>query len=285
MSNLFVLLQYIAPQHLISRLAGKLANGTLFKNQLIRLFVRRYNVDLSESRFEDIHQFKNFNAFFTRELKPGARPAASVTGAILCPVDGSISEVGAISNDNLLQAKGRFFSLDALLGGDSKLAAQFQEGCFATVYLSPRDYHRVHMPLGGRLQKMIYIPGKLFSVNQATTRSIPSLFARNERVVCLFETDAGPMAVILVGAMIVAGIETIWSGQVCPTAGTRAIRTTDYSEHSPPIEIAGGSEMGRFKLGSTVIVLFGHGAITLETDLQAQTPVRMGQLLGRISGH
>ena len=284
MSTLLVLLQYIVPQHLISYLAGKLADGKLFKNQLIRLFVRRYNVDLSESKIEDIHQFKNFNAFFTRELKPGARPAASVSGAILCPADGAISQLGAISNNNLLQAKGRFFSLDALLGGESKLAAQFQEGCFATVYLSPRDYHRVHMPLGGRLLKMIYIPGRLFSVNQATAGRIPNLFARNERLVCLFQTDAGVMAVILVGAMIVSGIETIWSGQVGTTAGSGAIRSTGYSEHSPPIEIARGSEMGRFKLGSTVIVLFTHGAITLETDLKAQTPVRMGQLLGRLNG-
>ena len=283
MSTLFVLLQYIVPQHLISYLAGKLADGRLFKNQLIRIFVKRYNVDLSESKIEDIHQFKNFNAFFTRELKPGARPAANVSGAILCPADGAISQLGAISN-NLLQAKSRFFSLEALLGGESNLAAQFQEGCFATVYLSPRDYHRVHMPLGGRLHKMIYIPGRLFSVNQATARRIPNLFARNERVVCLFHTDAGAMAVILVGAMIVSGIETIWSGQVGTTAGTGAIRSTDYSEHSPPIEIARGSEMGRFKLGSTVIVLFAHGAITLEPDLKAQTPVRMGQLLGRING-
>ena len=283
MSTLFVLLQYIVPQHLISYLAGKLADGRLFKNQLIRIFVKRYNVDLSESKIEDIHQFKNFNAFFTRELKPGARPAANVSGAILCPADGAISQLGAISN-NLLQAKSRFFSLEALLGGESNLTAQFQEGCFATVYLSPRDYHRVHMPLGGRLHKMIYIPGRLFSVNQATARRIPNLFARNERVVCLFHTDAGAMAVILVGAMIVSGIETIWSGQVGTTAGTGAIRSTDYSEHSPPIEIARGSEMGRFKLGSTVIVLFAHGAITLEPDLKAQTPVRMGQLLGRING-
>ena len=283
MSTLFVLLQYIVPQHLISYLAGKLADGRLFKNQLIRIFVKRYNVDLSESKIEDIHQFKNFNAFFTRELTPGARPAANVSGAILCPADGAISQLGAISN-NLLQAKSRFFSLEALLGGESNLTAQFQEGCFATVYLSPRDYHRVHMPLGGRLHKMIYIPGRLFSVNQATARRIPNLFARNERVVCLFHTDAGAMAVILVGAMIVSGIETIWSGQVGTTAGTGAIRSTDYSEHSPPIEIARGSEMGRFKLGSTVIVLFAHGAITLEPDLKAQTPVRMGQLLGRING-
>ena len=283
MSTLFVLLQYIVPQHLISYLAGKLADGRLFKNQLIRIFVKRYNVDLSESKIEDIHQFKNFNAFFTRELKPGARPAANVSGAILCPADGAISQLGAISN-NLLQAKSRFFSLEALLGGESNLTAQFQEGCFATVYLSPRDYHRVHMPLGGRLHKMIYIPGRLFSVNQATANRIPNLFARNERVVCLFHTDAGAMAVILVGAMIVSGIETIWSGQVGTTAGTGAIRSTDYSEHSPPIEIARGSEMGRFKLGSTVIVLFAHGAITLEPDLKAQTPVRMGQLLGRING-
>ena len=190
-----------------------------------------------------------------------------------------------IKNNNLIQAKGRFFSIEALLGGDSRMATLFQEGCFATVYLSPRDYHRVHMPLAGRLQKMIFIPGKLFSVNQATADNVHNLFARNERVVCLFQTDAGPMALILIGAMIVASIETVWSGQVCPSAGSRPMRTTDYNQHSPPIELSAGSEMGRFKLGSTVIVLFAHGAITLETELNANTSVRMGQLLGRINGH
>ena len=285
MSYLFVLLQYLLPQHLISHLVGKLAEGRPLKNQLIRLFIKRYKVDLAEYRIQNITQFKNFNAFFTRELKPEARPVASNHDGVLCPADGAISQLGLISNNNLIQAKGRFFSIEALLGGDSRMATLFQEGCFATVYLSPRDYHRVHMPLAGRLQKMIFIPGKLFSVNQATADNVHNLFARNERVVCLFQTDAGPMALILIGAMIVASIETVWSGQVCPSAGSRPMRTTDYNQHSPPIELSAGSEMGRFKLGSTVIVLFAHGAITLETELNANTSVRMGQLLGRINGH
>lgn len=163
------------------------------------------------------------------------------------------------------------------------MATLFQEGSFATVYLSPRDYHRVHMPLGGRLQKTVYVPGKLFSVNKATAAAVPDLFARNERFVCLFQTDAGPMAVILVGAMIVAGIECVWSGHVCPGAGTRTIRNTDYSNHNPPIQFASGAEMGRFKLGSTAIVLFAHGAINWEPELNADSAVRMGQLFGTMN--
>lgn len=285
MSYLFVLLQYLLPQQLISRLVAKLAQGKFFKNQLIHAFVKHYRVDLSESRIEDISQFENFNAFFTRELKPKLRPLASDTDAILCPADGAISQLGSISNNNLLQAKGRFFSLQALLGGDAQLATLFQEGSFATVYLSPRDYHRVHMPVAGRLQKMIYIPGNLFSVNRATAESVANLFSRNERVVCLFHTELGPMALVLVGALIVGGIETVWSGQVCPPASSRTIRVTDYGEHNPPVEFSSGAEMGRFKLGSTVIALFAHGAITLDSELAADSPVRMGQLLGRTNNN
>jgi phosphatidylserine decarboxylase len=283
MSSVFVLLQYLLPQHLISRITAKLAQGRFLKNQFIRAFVRRYRVDLSESRIEDIRQFENFNAFFTRQLKPGLRPLAGDIDAVLCPADGAISQLGHISNNNLLQAKGRLFSLPALLGGDAQMATLFQEGCFATVYLSPRDYHRVHMPLAGRLLKMIYIPGDLFSVNRVTAKSVANLFSRNERVVCLFQTEVGPMALVLVGAMIVAGIETVWSGQVCPSAGSRTIRLSDFTDNSPAIEFVSGVEMGRFKLGSTVIALFAHGAMNLNSELAADSPVRMGQLLGRIN--
>ena len=169
-----------------------------------------------------------------------------------------------------------------LLGGDQKIAQHFQEGSFATIYLSPRDYHRVHMPLAGTLLKTIYVPGKLFSVNQTTASSVANLFARNERLVCLFETEAGPMALVLVGAMIVAGIDTVWSGQVCPGKDSSRAKVTDYSEHSPPIELATGAEMGRFRLGSTAIVLFGHGRVTLERSLTANSSVCMGQLLAGI---
>jgi len=282
MSHLFVLMQQLLPQHLLSRLAGKFAAGTFAKNLLIRAFIKRYRVDLSEAVIQDPGKFENFNAFFTRELQAGARPIAQEPDAIVCPGDGAISQLGAIDDDRLLQAKGRQFSLLDLLGGDSQMADLFKSGSFATVYLSPRDYHRVHMPLTGQLQKMIYVPGKLFSVNQVAADKLPNLFARNERCVCLFQTEVGPMAVILVGAMIVAGIETVWAGQVCPTAGSRTVRSTDFSEHRPPIQLSTGAELGRFKLGSTAIVLFAHGAIELEDSLVANSTVRMGQLLGRI---
>jgi phosphatidylserine decarboxylase len=259
---------------------GKLAQQRWPKKLLINAFIRRYRVDMSESLIAEHGDFKNFNAFFTRELKPGARPIAADSGAIVCPADGAVSQAGKLADNRLLQAKARFYSVRDLLGGDSRLAEMFRDGTFVTIYLSPRDYHRVHMPLSGRLQKMIYVPGKLFSVNQVTTASVANLFARNERVICLFETEIGPMAVIMVGAMIVASIETVWSGQVCPAAERSRVHTTDYSNISPPITLTTGAEMGRFKLGSTAIVLFGRGAMELNTMLATNSSVRMGQLLG-----
>lgn len=283
MSRLFVAFQYLLPQHLLSRIVGILAQSKWPKKLFIGAFIKRYRVDMKEALVSDPSSFENFNAFFTRELKPGARPIAQDTDAIVCPADGCISQLGQIEDTRLLQAKGRVYNLEDLLGGDSRLAQQFRNGSFATIYLAPRDYHRVHIPVSGRLEKMIYVPGKLFSVNQATTAAVANLFARNERAICLFQTDAGPMAVILVGAMIVAGIETVWSGQVCPTAATRRVHVNDYRHHSPPIELATGSEMGRFKLGSTAIVLFNHGAVNLESSLAAGSAVRMGQLLGRFN--
>lgn len=282
MSYLFLLMQHLLPQRGLSRVAGKLAESAWIKNLLINAFIKRYRVDMSEAKIDEPTKFKNFNAFFTRELKPDTRPIAQDSDAIVCPADGTISQLGRINNNQLLQAKGHFYSLEDLLGGDSKAAKLFLDGNFVTIYLSPRDYHRVHLPLSGKLLKMTYVPGKLFSVNRVTTAAVPNLFARNERVICIFQTQVGPMALILVGAMIVAGIETVWSGQVCPLAGKRMLRTTNYSDHSPPIELATGAEMGRFKLGSTAIVLFSHGTMNLEASLHAESPVRMGQLLGRI---
>lgn len=282
MSYLFLLMQHLLPQRGLSRVAGKLAESAWIKNLFIKAFIKRYRVDMSEALIDEPTKFKNFNAFFTRELKPDTRPIAQDSDAIVCPADGTISQLGRINNNQLLQAKGHFYSLEDLLGGDSKAAKLFLDGNFVTIYLSPRDYHRVHLPLSGKLLKMTYVPGKLFSVNRVTTAAVPNLFARNERVVCIFQTQVGPMALILVGAMIVAGIETVWSGQVCPLAGKRMLRTTNYSDHSPPIELATGAEMGRFKLGSTAIVLFSHGTMNLEASLHAESPVRMGQLLGRI---
>jgi phosphatidylserine decarboxylase len=282
MSGFFILLQYLLPQHLLSRIVGKFAESKRLKNPLIRLFIKRYKVDLSQAVIQDINAFENFNAFFTRELKPDARPLAKNANAIVCPADGTLSQLGNIKENQLLQAKGRHYSCEDLLGGDLKMAELFRGGSFATVYLSPRDYHRVHMPLSGTLLRTIYIPGKLFSVNQVTANSVPNLFARNERLVCLFQTELGPMAIALVGAMIVAGIDTIWSGQVCPTGAKRKIHAIDYTGRHPAIDLAQGAEMGKFRLGSTAIILFPHGAMEFDSSLQATSSVAMGQLLGQV---
>ena len=280
MSRLFVVIQYLLPHHLLSRFLGFFAEGSFLKNFLIRSFIRRYKVDMSEAAISDPTEYPNFNTFFTRELKEDARPIANEDNAIVSPADGAISEMGSILNDQILQAKNHKFSLNALLGGDKELADNFLDGSFVTVYLSPRDYHRVHLPLAGQLLKTIYIPGRLFSVNKVTTNAVPNLFARNERVVCVFQTELGKMCVIMVGAMIVASIETVWSGQICPAIGKRTITETDYSTHEPPIQLATGAEMGRFKLGSTAIVLFPPGSVELDQNLKADSQVRMGQKLG-----
>ena len=211
MSRLFILFQYLLPHHLLSRAVGILAQNHLLRKLFIRAFIRRYKVDLSQAKIQEVEKFENFNAFFTRELQADARPLSTAKGAIVCPADGAVSQLGDIADGNLLQAKGKHYSCQSLLAGDAQMAALFQSGKFATIYLSPRDYHRVHMPMAGILKKTIYVPGKLFSVNQTTAESVPNLFARNERLVCLFTTAAGPMAVILVGAMIVAGIDTVLS--------------------------------------------------------------------------
>jgi len=278
-SRLFIFLQYLLPHHALSRLAGKFAEGRFAKNLLISLFISRYQVDLSDAENEDPEAFESFNAFFTRALKPTARPINDLPGAIVSPADGAISELGAIEEDRILQAKGRDYTVGQLLS-DPELADSFTGGSFATVYLSPRDYHRVHMPAAGKLLRTIYVPGKLFSVNRTTADSVPDLFARNERLVCLFETANGLMVLVLVGAMIVAGIETVWSGQICP-GPNKARKLTDFSQHSPPIELAKGAEMGRFKLGSTAIVLFEPNAVILDSVLQANSPVRMGEHLAQ----
>lgn len=283
MKKLFILFQYLAPQHGISRLAGLLANSRTvwFKNLFIAWFIKRYQVDMTEAEQPERELYLSFNDFFTRALRADARPVAADTQLIICPADGVISEIGEISGDRLLQAKGKAFSLLALLGGNPDDAAQFQNGSFATVYLSPKDYHRVHMPLAGRLLKMIYLPGKLFSVNQTTSESVPDLFARNERLVCIFATDAGLVAQILVGAMVVAAISTVWSGQICPGTATR--QEVDYRSQQPAIQLAKAAEMGRFSLGSTVIVLFGPAAIVLNQHLRSGSAVRIGTELARIA--
>jgi phosphatidylserine decarboxylase len=262
---------------------GILAQNHLLRKLFIRAFIRRYKVDLSQAKIQEVEKFENFNAFFTRELQADARPLSTAKGAIVCPADGAVSQLGDITDGKLLQAKGKHYSCASLLADDTQMAALFQTGKFATIYLSPRDYHRVHMPMAGILKKTIYVPGKLFSVNQTTAESVPNLFARNERLVCLFDTEVGPMAVILVGAMIVAGIDTLWAGEVCPTAGKREIQITDYSNQAPAVQLPLGGELGRFRLGSTAIVLFPHGTMTFESSLEATSNVAMGQLLGQVT--
>ena len=240
--------------------------------------MRHYPVNLAEAARPDPDDYSSFNDFFTRALKEGARPLDTTPGAILCPADGTVSQLGAITDGRIFQAKGHSFSALELLGGDAERAAPFMGGQFATVYLSPRDYHRVHMPLGGTLREMVYVPGRLFSVNQTTAENVPELFARNERVVCLFDTERGPMAVVLVGAMIVASIETVWAGLVTPPK--RALKSFRYDEAArAPISLEKGEEMGRFKLGSTAIVLFGPGRIRWADTPSVLGPVRMGELM------
>ncbi|HLA31305.1 MAG TPA: archaetidylserine decarboxylase [Pseudomonas sp.] len=279
--RLFILSQYLLPHHLLSRLIGYAADcrAAWFKNRLIGWFAKQYQVDMSEAQIEDLNAFEHFNAFFTRALKPGARPLEQSPDAVLCPADGAVSQLGKIEHGRVFQAKGHSFSLVELLGGDSERASPFMGGSFATIYLSPKDYHRVHMPLAGTLREMVYVPGRLFSVNQSTAENVPELFARNERVVCLFDTERGPMAVVLVGAMIVASIETVWAGLVTPPK--RSLKTFRYDDAArAPIALDKGAELGRFKLGSTAIVLFGADQVQWAQELLAGSPVQMGQLLG-----
>ncbi|MBU2023011.1 MAG: phosphatidylserine decarboxylase [Gammaproteobacteria bacterium] len=280
--QLFAFAQHITPQKTLSRAIGKIAEceNNWVKNTFISQFVKKYQVDMSEAINNDPLSYRNFNDFFTRAIRPELRPICDEDNGIACPADGAISQLGKIEHGTILQAKGHHYSLTSLLGGDASLSNQFLGGSFATVYLSPKDYHRVHMPLTGKLTKMIHIPGRLFSVNKVTAEQIPSVFARNERTVCLFDTEAGPMAVILVGAMIVASIETVWAGQVTPF--NKNVVTWDYKELNN-IEIKKGEEMGRFKLGSTAIVLFGKNAVNWEESLQAETPTKMGMHFGKIA--
>jgi len=279
MEKLFILFQHLVPQHLLSRCTGALArlrHPEWLKNLLIRQFILHFDVDMSEAVEPDPGQYACFNDFFTRPLCDGARPLA--VADILCPADGAISQVGEIANGLLFQAKGRFFSAEDLLGGDAVRATQFQGGQFATIYLSPKDYHRVHMPVAGKLTATCYIPGKLFSVNGVTAENVDRLFARNERLVCHFETAHGPMAMVLVGAMVVAGIETVWAGQVAPPP-KRPV-TLDYLTLPQSVELAQGDEMGRFMLGSTVILLFPEGVMRFDERYLAGAATRMGEMLG-----
>ncbi|MDE2235544.1 MAG: phosphatidylserine decarboxylase [Gammaproteobacteria bacterium] len=272
-------LQYLLPQHAISRLIYRIARiqTPAVKNSLIRGFIRRFGVDMNEAATTDYHHYPCFNAFFTRALHPDARPLTTDARGIACPVDGCISQIGVIDRDNILQAKGRTYSVVELLAGDAALAGNFIDGVFATLYLSPRDYHRIHMPLAGGLRNMLYVPGRLFSVNPPTTRVVPRLFARNERVAAVFDTDAGCMAVVLVGALNVGSIETVWAGEITPSRVT-ALRNCEYQRGA--VDLKKGAELGRFNMGSTVILLFEPHRIRWQSRLAAGMHVRMGESMG-----
>ena len=268
--------QYLLPQQALTTVAGSLAasRGGALTTAAIRWFIARYGVDMAEAAEPNPAAYPSFNEFFTRALRSGIRPLAAADW--VCPVDGAISQFGRIDADRVFQAKGHHYTTRALLGGDAALAARFQDGHFATLYLSPRDYHRIHMPQAGRLERMIHVPGALFSVNPTTARGVPGLFARNERVVCLFEGTAGPFAMVLVGATIVGSMATVWHGTVNPPRPGR-LREWRYDDQG--IELAQGAEMGRFLLGSTVVMLWPAGPLSFNPQWQPGEPIRMGQAM------
>lgn len=275
--KLFVLLQKIVPQHLLSWLMGIAANSKckFLKNFMISQFIKRYQVDMSIAQIEDIKDYPTFNAFFTRELKANARPIASGDNIIVSPVDGCISQIGKMQHETLIQAKDAYYSAETLLGGFRDVAEQFFEGNFATFYLAPKDYHRVHIPIDSKLTQTIYIPGKLFSVNATATELIPQLFTRNERLACLFDTSAGPVAVILIGAMLVGKVQTIW-GLV---EKSHKVVRRKYNKHDT-VDLLKGAELGRFNMGSSVILLFAKNSIQWARHLQAAYKVKMGEAIG-----
>jgi phosphatidylserine decarboxylase len=277
--KLLVTLQHFVPQHALSRLIGRIANSEnrRIKNTFISWFIRRYKVDMSLAAEEDPLAYACFNDFFTRALKPNIRPVCEQPNSIVSPADGAISQLGKITNGRLFQAKGQDYTTQELLGGDETLAQEFADGNFATIYLSPKDYHRVHMPYTGKLRCMVTIPGDLFSVNAATANRVPRLFSRNERAVAIFDTDIGPMAIVLVGAMIVAGIETVWDGTIAPVTD-REIQTSLYPYEN--ISLEKGAEMGRFKLGSTAIILFAKNKMHWGTQYTAGSATAVGAKLG-----
>ena len=278
-NRLAVAPQYLLPKRLLTQLMGKLADlqGGAATHAVIRKFVAHYGVDMAEAADPRIESYRSFNEFFTRPLRDGARPIAATP--FVCPVDAAISQFGPIEHDQIFQAKGHSYSTRALVGGDQALAHRFDHGHFATLYLAPKDYHRIHMPCEGRLTRMIYIPGDLFSVNPLTARHVPSLFARNERVVCVFETAFGPFVNVLVGATIVGSVATVWHGVVNPPR-SREIREWHYGDKN--IVLAKGAEMGRFLLGSTVVMLFPQKVVTFTRDWAPTRAVRLGEPMGTI---
>lgn len=281
--SLSVLPQYILPHHPLSRLMRQLTHSKnkTWKNLLIKQMISYYAVNMDEAIDADINAYPSFNHFFTRQLKAGARRIAKHKADIACPADGVISQAGDISEGNIIQAKGKSYTVTDLLGGNKECAEPFKNGKFTTIYLAPKDYHRLHIPLDGTLKEMIHIPGRLFSVNAPTVNSVPHLFARNERVVTIFASEIGPMALILVGAIFVASIETVWHGEVTPPT-VKEIRRWEYTRNKAP-KLKRGEEMGRFNMGSTVIVLYGKDVMHWEKGLVVGKKVQLGEKIGQIS--
>lgn len=281
LDNLKIIGQYILPKHLLTKLAGKLAEAKMgsFTTFLITQFIKKFKIDMSEAKLEQPEQFATFNDFFTRELKEGLRPIVEGENNLAIPVDGCVSQQGDIKEGRIFQAKGHDFSLRELLGGQDEIAAPFDDGIFSTIYLAPKDYHRIHMPITGKLEKMIFIPGDLFSVNPLTAQNVQNLFARNERAVAIFSTALGPMAMVLVGATIVGSIETVWAGTL-KAQKNKEIQYWDYQDQE--IVLEKGAEMGRFKLGSTIVALFPKGSIEFNETLEPTSVTRLGQLYATI---
>jgi phosphatidylserine decarboxylase len=271
--------QTLLPQHALSRFVSKFTHceNVAWKNFLINQIATRYGVNWDESITQNLNDFKSFNHFFTRELKAGARPLTTERGAIASPADGVVSQAGKIENGDIFQAKGKSFTVTDLLGGDAKRAEKFNDGQFTTIYLSPKDYHRLHQPISGTLREMVHVPGKLFSVNSATTQAVDGLFAKNERVVAIFDTEIGQVALVLVGAIFVSSIETVWHGVVTPPT-SKTIRSWNYDKDAPILKI--GDEMGRFNMGSTIIMLFEKDKMNWSTDFTAGKAVNVGEKVG-----
>lgn len=280
--RLFITLQYILPQHALSRLVGWIAacHWPWIKNPFINFFIKQFNINMNEAQRKSAAEFSSFNDFFTRELEPNARTIDRTAENLVSPADGAVSQLGDIVDGRIFQAKGQSYSLHELLGGNAQLTEEFMGGKFNTIYLSPKDYHRVHMPFSGTLRETIYIPGDLFSVNQTTAENVPRLFSRNERLVAIFDTEHGPMAMVLVGAMIVAAIETVWSGLITPPK--RLQKSINYL-NPKPVFLEKGEEMGRFLLGSTVVLCFPANSIEWESSLKAESPLNMGEPIAKFT--
>jgi phosphatidylserine decarboxylase len=275
--RLFVASQYVAPHHALSRLTGTLAESEWgpLKRLFINTFARHFQVDMSEAERPDLGDFRNFNDFFTRSLRPGVRSFPENKDTLCSPVDGGVSQASTITDGRIIQAKNQSYSVAELLGGDDEQARRYRNGEFATLYLAPKDYHRIHMPCAGTLVSTTFVPGRLFSVNDSTAKAVPRLFARNERLVCEFDTERGRMVMVLVGAMIVASIETTWAGVVAPVR--RQIQHLNYN--NPQLSFSRGEEMGRFRLGSTVVMLFEHDALKWAESITPGQPIKLGQPL------